>query len=81
MSEAAFSEARRIFEVLPGVGTLERAIGKLAVAGVELPRIRTWALAISEEYGILAYVRPVLGRMMASAAAVSTECNLGDARP
>jgi hypothetical protein len=80
MSEAAFSEARRIFEVLPGVGTLERAIGKLAVAGVELPRIRTWALDIAAEYGILSYVRPVLGRMMAGATAASSECNLGDPR-
>jgi hypothetical protein len=73
VSEASFSEARRVFEVLPGVGTLERAIGQLAGTGVELPRIRTWALSISEEYGISHYVRPGFDRMMAGAATIAPE--------
>jgi hypothetical protein len=80
MSEEIFSEARRVFEVLPGVGTLEHAIGKLAVAGVDLPRIRTWALDIASEYGISHYVRPGFDRMMLRATAASSECNLGDPR-
>ena len=56
MSEASFSEARRAFEVLPGVGTLERAIGQLAGTGVELPRIRTWALSISDTESAITFV-------------------------
>src|SRR5258705_13047256 len=52
MSEAAFSEASRIFEVQPGIGRLELAIGKLAAAGVELPRIRGWAWSTAKLYGI-----------------------------
>jgi hypothetical protein len=71
MTADIFSEARRTFEVLPGVGTLERAMGKLAGAGVEQSRIRGWALAISEEYGILSYVGPVIDRMMSGAAKLS----------
>jgi hypothetical protein len=80
MSEAIFSEARRAFEVLPGVGTLEHSVGKLTRAGVKHSLIRGWALSISEEYGILSYVRPVLDRMMTGALAVSTTGNLGDPR-
>jgi hypothetical protein len=71
MTEQIFSEARRSFEILPGVGTMEHAIGKLARAGVQPSRIRGWALAISEEFGILSYTRPVLDRMMAGAAKLS----------
>ena len=62
-----FSEARRSFEVLPGVGTLEHAIGKLSRAGVEHSRIRGWALAIAEEYGVITYTRPAIDRALASA--------------
>ena len=62
-----FSEARRIFEVLPGVGTLERAIGKLAAGGVEHACVRSWALSIAAEFGTLAYIRPSLDRMLADA--------------
>ena len=63
-----FSEARRTFEVLPGVGCLESAVGKLVKAGVDPDRIRGWALSISAEFGILSYVRPAFGRIMAGAA-------------
>jgi hypothetical protein len=63
MSEAAFSEARRTFEIAPGVGTLEHAIGKLSEAGVDRVRIRTWAFSISEEYGTTTYTRRVLDRL------------------
>jgi hypothetical protein len=68
-----YSDARRTFEVLPNVGTLELAVRKLAGAGVESARVRGWALSIAEEYGILAYVRPGLDRMMASAVETSPE--------
>jgi hypothetical protein len=67
MSDQIISEARRTFEVLPGVGTLEHAVGKLSRAGVEHSRIRAWALATAEEYGISHYVRPGFDRMMADA--------------
>jgi hypothetical protein len=62
MSEAAFSEARRVFEILPGAGSLECAIGKLASAGVERQRIHAWAVSIAEEFGVLSYVRNTLNR-------------------
>lgn len=68
MTAEIFSDARRTFEVLPGVGCLEHAVEKLAQGGVDQGRIREWALSISEEYGILSYVRPSLDRMMAGAA-------------
>jgi hypothetical protein len=71
MTDRIFSEARRIFEVLPGEGTLERAIGKLSGAGVDHSRIRGWANSISEEYGIAHYVGPALDRMMIGAAKLS----------
>jgi hypothetical protein len=67
MTGDIFYEARRSFEVLPGVGTLEHAIGKLARAGVDHPRIRGWALSISEEYGIIAYTRLAIDRALAGA--------------
>jgi len=48
-------------------GTMEFAIGKLARAGVEHSRIRGWAISISEEYGIISYVRPAIDRALAGA--------------
>jgi hypothetical protein len=70
MKADIFTEARRSLEVLPGVGTLEHAVCKLARAGVDHKRIRGWALSIAEEYGILAYARPELDRMLTSKIAV-----------
>jgi hypothetical protein len=63
MSDQIFSEARRTFEIMPGVGSLECAIGKLTAAGVDRARIRAWAASISEEYGVVSYVRRVLDRL------------------
>lgn len=63
----AFSEARRVFEFLPGPATLQSAINKLAAAGIERDRIRSFAIDISAEFGTLAYTRQSLDRMLAAA--------------
>ncbi len=68
MNAEIFSEARRVFEILPGVGTLEGGIAKLARAGVPRSQIRGWAISICEEYGISEYVGPGLDRLMRRAA-------------
>jgi hypothetical protein len=67
MTEQIFLEARRSLELAPGVGTMEHAIGKLARAGVDRSSIRRWALSISEEYGIITYVRDAIDRALAGA--------------
>ncbi len=64
MNTEIFSEARRVFEILPGVGTLEQGIAKLTRAGVEHSRVRAWALSVADEYGILSYVHSDIERLM-----------------
>ncbi len=74
MSDAdAFADARRIFEISPGAGTMEHAVTKLARAGVPPSRIRGWAVSISAEFGTVAYIRPVFDRLMARAIRISQE--------
>jgi hypothetical protein len=63
-----FAEAKRVFELLPGLGTMEQAVAKLASAGVPLSRIRGWALGIAAEYGIWDYIGPSFERLMRGAA-------------
>jgi hypothetical protein len=56
MSAEAFSEAKRVFELLPSAATMERAVGILAGAGVDLPRIHAWAWSAANVYGISSYI-------------------------
>jgi hypothetical protein len=62
-----FSEARRVFERLPGPAMMAFALGKLAEADVERQAMRGWALDITAEFGVLSYVRPSLDRLLAEA--------------
>ena len=68
MSNEVFDRALESFEKLPSPEMLARAIGHLVRGGVELARVRSWAQAKSEAYGIWPYVRPDFERMMAGAA-------------
>ena len=68
-----FDRALASLERLPCPGTLERAIGHLVRGGVELARVRGWAQAKAEAYGIWPYVRPDFERMMSGAANLRAE--------
>jgi hypothetical protein len=64
MSAEAFSQAIECVERLPGPGTLARAMVILARAGVGLPRIRSWAVATAQSYGIWPYVSRDFPRLL-----------------
>jgi hypothetical protein len=68
-----FAEARQSFEVLPGVGSLEYAIDKLARAGIDRGRIRGWAIDVSQEYGIISYTRAAIDRAISGDAPASAQ--------
>lgn len=78
--EAVFARALRMFEVSPGVSTMQRSISILALAGVDERRIRNFCRSVSERYGVWDYVGPnfesnvmVPGMRIAAAAKFSAE--------
>jgi hypothetical protein len=73
MSAEAFSRATECVERLPGPGTLERAMVLLAQAGVGLPRVRSWAVATAQSYGIWPYVARDFPRLLGIAATAAAE--------
>jgi hypothetical protein len=62
MTDEPFKDAIRVFEALPGVGTMRQAISILALGGVEERHIRKWCRTVAEQYGVTDYVAPSFER-------------------